>query len=94
MADLGELPLGLSVSLIDTMQGTEIVFASRPIALDAPAAQRLAGLAGCHDLPFAATHFNAADPVCSVSAQGDTAAQVRGLLAQRCAAVHQFLETL
>ncbi len=90
----GELPLGSSVSLIDAVQGTEIVFASRPTRFDAPAALRLAGLAGCHDLPFAATHFNAADPVCSVSARGNTAAQVRGMLAQRCAAVHQFLETL
>ena len=90
----GELPLGSSVSLIDAVHGTEIVFASRPTRFDAPAALRLAGLAECHDLPFAATHFNAADPVCSVSARGDTAAQVRGMLAQRCAAVHQFLETL
>ena len=90
----GELPLESSVRSGGGVQGTEIVFAPRPFALDAAAAQRLAYFAGCHDLPFAATHFNAADPVCSVSAQGGTAAQLRGLLAQRCAAVHQFLETL
>ena len=90
----GELPLGTSVSPGGSVHGTGIVFAPRPTKLDARAAQRLASLAGCHDLPFAATHFNAADPVCSVSAQGDTAVQVRGMLAQRCAAVHQFLETL
>ena len=89
----GELPLGSSVSLDASVQGTEIVFALRRFALDAAAAQRLACFAGCHDLPFAATHFNAADPVCSVSAQGDSAAQVRDLLALRCAAVQQFLET-
>ncbi len=90
----GELPLGSSVRLGGAVQGTEIVFAPRPSTLDAPAARRLAGLAGCHDLPFAAMHFNVADPVCSVSAQGDTAAQVYESLAQRVAAVHQFLETL
>ena len=90
----GELPLDAGVRLGGAVHGTEIVFAPRPTALDGRSAQRLAGLAGCHDLPFAATHFNAADPVCSVSAQGDTAAQVRGLLAQRVASVHQFLEML
>ncbi len=99
----GELPLESSVRSGASVQGAEIVFAPRAFALDAAAVQRLADLAaiaaiaavaGCHDLPFAATHFNAADPVCSVSAQGDSAAQVQGLLAQRCAAVHQFLETL
>jgi uncharacterized protein len=90
----GELPLTSAAALHGDVQGTEIVFAPRPTALDEPAVQRLAGLAGCHDLPFAATHFDAADPVCSVSAQGETAAQVRVLLTQRCAAVHQFLETL
>ena len=90
----GELPLNSSVRSGGAVQGSEIVFAPRPIKLDANAAQRLAGLDGCHDLPFAAARFNATDPVCSVSAQGDTAVQVHGLLAERCAAVHQFLETL
>ena len=90
----GELPLSRSVSPNSCVRGTEIVFAHRATALDEPAARRLAGLAGCHDLPFAATHFDAADPVCSVSAQGDTAAQVCASLAQRVAAIHQFLEKL
>ena len=90
----GELPPGSVGASNGSVQGTEIVFAPRPMALDEPAVGRLAALTGCHDLPFAATHFDAADPVCSVSAQGRTAAQVRALLAQRCAAVHQLLETL
>ena len=89
-----ELPLDSSVSSGGAVQGSEIVFAPHPIALDAPAAQRLAGRAGCHDLPFTATHFNVTDPVCSVSAQGDTAAEVHVSLARRVVAVHQFLETL
>ncbi len=79
---------------VRSVHGTEIVFAPRPIALDAASAQRLGSLAGCHDLPATATRFDTADPVCSVSAQGETTAQVSALLARRSAAVHQFLETL
>ena len=90
----GELPLQADVRSGAAVQGSEIVFAPRSITLDAPAAERLGGLDECHDRPFAAAHFNAADPVCSVSAQGDTAAAVHESLARRVAAVHQFLETL
>jgi uncharacterized protein len=76
----------------NAVRGTEIVFAPRRVSLDEAAAQRLAERAGCHDRPAAATRFEAGDPVCSVSASGASAAQVRGLLQQGCAAVHQFLE--
>ena len=90
----GELPLGWAAPSSGSVHGTEIVFAQRPTCLDEPAARRLAELAGCHDLPFAATRFDAADPVCSVSAQGKSAHAVRSLLERRREAVHQFLETL
>ena len=89
-----ELPLDWAAPSSGSVHGTEIVFAQRPTSLDEPAARRLAELAGCHDLPFAATRFDAADPVCSVSAQGESAHAVRSLLERRREAVHQFLETL
>ena len=73
--------------------GTEIVFASRPMQLDAAAARRLAEVANGHDLPAGATRFEAGDPVCSVTASGPDAAQVRALLARGREAVHQLLET-
>ena len=78
---------------IHAVAGTEIVFARRPLQLRAAAALRLAGFAGCHDLPADATRFEAGDPVCSVAASGPDAAQVRALLARGCEAVHQLLET-
>ena len=89
-----ELPPDAFAESDGTVHGTEIVFATCATALAAASAQRLASLVGCHDLPAAATRFDATDPVCSVSAQGETAAQVGALLDQRCATVHQFLETL
>lgn len=75
------------------VRGTEIVFAARPLQLDAPAAQRLAARPACHDLPFGAMHFQAGDPICSVSASGADAGQVHALLARGREAVHRSLET-
>lgn len=96
----GELPAWPEAAGHDTadpaVAGTEIVFAPRPMRLDAAAAVRLAGLDGfgaCHDLPVGATRFGAGDPVCSVTASGPDAAQVRTLLARGREAVHQLLET-
>ena len=77
----------------ETVRGTEIVFASRPLQLDEPGVRRLAALVACHDLPFGATRFEAGDPICSVSASGADAEQVLALLARGREAVHQSLET-
>jgi predicted ATP-grasp superfamily ATP-dependent carboligase len=74
------------------VRGTEVVFAPRRLWLDEPATQRLAARPGCHDLPIAATGFEAGDPLCSVSASGANAEQVRELLRRGCNAVHQSLE--
>ncbi len=90
----GELPDLLSPAGDPAVEGTEIVFAPRPLRLDDAAALRLAGLAGCHDLPRAASRFAADDPVCSVSADGATGAEVRERLDRGRDAVHQLLETL
>jgi predicted ATP-grasp superfamily ATP-dependent carboligase len=76
----------------DTVRGAEIVFAPRPLRLGEAAARRLAERAGCHDLPAGAAHFGAADPVCSVSASGADAGQVRALLDQGREVVHRILE--
>ncbi len=89
----GELPHA-ETAANTAVNGTEIVFARRPLQLDAPAAHRLAERAGCHDLPAGAMRFDAGDPVCSVSARGADAAQVRGLLQQARDAVHHSLEPL
>jgi len=77
----------------ETVRGTEIVFASRPLQLDDAGALRLATRAACHDLPFGATRFEAGDPICSVSASGADAEHVYALLARGRDAVHQSLET-
>lgn len=76
----------------DGVRGSEIVFARHRLWLDELAAQRLGQRADCHDLPAAATGFEAGDPLCSVSATGADAAQVLDLLQRRRAAVHRFLE--
>jgi len=75
------------------VHGTEVVFAPRRLWLDEEAARRLAGDAGRHDLPAAATAFEAGDPLCSVSADGADAQAVHASLARHREAVHRSLET-
>lgn len=87
-----ELPPRTAGVASDLVRGTEVVFAPRRLWLDEPAARRLAARAGCHDLPVAATGFDAGDPLCSVSASGASAEHVRALLQEGCEAVHQCLE--
>ena len=89
----GELPQLPAETAHATVRGTEIVFAPRAMWLDEPGARRLAERVGCHDLPAGAMRFEAADPVCSVSASGTSAQHVRELLDRGREAVHQFLET-
>ena len=88
----GELPKLSKPIANDTLQGSEIIFARRSFLLTETAARRLAEC-GCHDLPVAETRFEAGDPLCSVSATGANAAQVRSLLDRCREAVHQLLET-
>ena len=88
----GELPQPASTPP-QAIMGSEIVFARQPLALGAQASQGLAARAETHDLPAAATAFEAGDPVCSVSASGAHAAQVKQRLeAARDALLHD-LET-
>jgi predicted ATP-grasp superfamily ATP-dependent carboligase len=77
--------------------GTETVFPSRPMPLDASAADRLARWAHTHDLPHIGAdevlRFAPGDPVCSVSATAPSAARARTQLAERRDAVLNLLET-
>jgi uncharacterized protein len=65
------------------LRGTEILFARRAGRVNTALAAQLAAATDCHDLPAAGTSFAPADPVCSVSAQGETLAAVQQALATR-----------
>jgi predicted ATP-grasp superfamily ATP-dependent carboligase len=88
----GELPRRPTQSANAIVRGTEIVFAPRSFRLDESTLQHLAAQADCHDLPAVASVFETGDPLCSVSASGTDAAQVRALLQHRREAVHSLLE--
>lgn len=73
------------------VRGSEVVFARGPGRIDAEQAVWLAERGWCHDLPAAGTHHAYGDPVCTVSAEGDSAGVVEHLLAQRRHAVRDRL---
>lgn len=75
------------------VRGHEIVFARRALALDEAGAAALARRPATHDLPPAGSRFLPGGPVCSVSARGRDAAEVRARLAQGRDSVLDFLET-
>ncbi len=87
-----ELPQRAAQRGNDSVQGTEIVYAPRPLRIDELAARRLAERTDCHDLPSSAMHFACGDPICSVSAAGADAERVQALLDLGRAAVYQSLE--
>jgi len=90
---LGELPASPAAAPAPRVQGSAVVFARRALALDEHAALRLAAWPGTHDLPCAGTRFEPGDPLCSLSASGATAGQVRTLLSQSRKALLTSLET-
>jgi predicted ATP-grasp superfamily ATP-dependent carboligase len=63
------------------------------LTIDAASAQRLQHWPQAHDLPAEGTRFAAGDPLCSLSASGLSAGQVRALLAARRDALLDTLET-
>ncbi len=75
-----ELPAPAAFAPRRQVRGNEIVYAKRSLTLDPVGAQHLAHRTGVHDLPAAGTRFEAGDPICSLSAAGDSAEQVRALL--------------
>lgn len=88
----GLLPRWPPQSPGDPVHGTEVVYSPRQFSLDEGAAERLAGYAGCHDLPAGAMAFEAGSPLCSVSATGEDSQTVRESLARRRDEVHRSLE--
>ena len=87
----GVLPAAPAVA--DGVRGIAIVFAPHALRLDEAAADRIAHWPGAHDLPHAGAVFMPGDPLCSLSARGIDTAQVQAILAQRCDALLQSLET-
>lgn len=86
-----ELPT-ITAARDDTLvRGTEIVHARRPTTITAERAARLARWPDAHDLPVAATRLTRGDPLCSLSAIGATADEVRNRLSD---ARHALLHTL
>jgi predicted ATP-grasp superfamily ATP-dependent carboligase len=84
----GELPAPAAFALRH-VRGSEIVYARHPLRIDERGARYLAGRPDAHDLPLAGSCFDAGDPICSLSAAGDTAEHVRALLlAARDAVMH------
>lgn len=87
----GELP---AVQPFDRrVRGSEIVFAARPVEIDAARAEALAAVPGACDLPRAGTRIGAGDPACSVFAEGDSEDTMNDRLEARRAAVSALLET-
>lgn len=76
------------------IEGIEIVFARRPLQLDAVAAQQLAAWPGIRDLPDAGQRFDIDDPLCTLSASGTDVEQVRMRLNEGRERLLQSLETL
>ncbi|MGK6307984.1 ATP-grasp domain-containing protein [Variovorax sp. DT-64] len=76
------------------IEGLEIVFAPRPMQLDEAAARQLAAWPGIHDLPAAGQRFDADDPLCTLTASGSKATEVRMRLNEGRDRLLQSLETL
>ena len=76
------------------VRGTQVVFAPRPLRLDARAIDGLAAQPGVHDVPHAPQHCAAGAPLCSLSTTGTTPAEVREQLARRVDALLTTLETM
>ena len=77
----------------DHVEGTEIVFARHDGLIDDTAARRLSTWPHAHDLPRAGTRLEAGDPLCSLSASGADAVEVRAALQQAREALLDTLET-
>jgi predicted ATP-grasp superfamily ATP-dependent carboligase len=75
------------------IKGNQIVYARRPLTLDEIGAQHLARHPDVHDLPVAGAQFDVGDPICSLSAAGDSSEQVRAALRAARDALLHTLET-
>lgn len=73
--------------------GIENVHARRPLTLGPGAAQHLARRTDVHDVPVGGVRFGAGDPICSLSAAGDSAGHVAAQLGAAREALLHTLET-
>lgn len=73
------------------VRGTEVLYARRAGGLDASVVRALAAFGHTHDRPDAGIRFAAGEPVCSVSAAGDSVAAVELALGSRLAQVERLL---
>lgn len=91
----GQLPeFALRPPADGAVSGQQIVYAPKPLRLGAEAALALQDWPDCHDLPLAGTRFNAGDPLCSLGARGQNAAEVRARLRHSRTALLQKLESM
>ncbi len=88
----GELPRTAAL-MSQQVAGNEIVYARRPLTLSELGAQHLARRPDVHDLPAAGAQFDVGDPICSLSAAGDSTGQVRAALGAARDALLHTLET-
>jgi uncharacterized protein len=75
-----ELPQLVSPPSTDSVTGQEIAFARRALKIDERAAARLASRPDVHDRPRGDMLLAEGDPVCTLSARGADASQVRARL--------------
>ena len=73
------------------VHGQAIVYAPRALVVDAALAAALARWPGAHDLPQPGTVLAAGDPLCSLSAGGDTAPRVHAALDRAVAQLQRLL---
>ena len=88
----GELPAAAAFAP-RRVAGSLIVYARHSLTLSAVQAQHLAARSDVHDLPAAGACFGPGDPVCSLSAESDSAVQGKALLQAAHDALMTTLET-
>jgi predicted ATP-grasp superfamily ATP-dependent carboligase len=77
------------------MRGFRLVFAQRPVQVNAMLAATLLRTGWCHDIPVPGTHVAVGEPLCTVSAAAaiaDAASTVEAALQQRCEQIHSLLK--
>ena len=90
----GDLPaIRSGVAEAPAVRGVEIVYARRSVQVDAGMTNRLSRWPGAHDLPAPDTCCTAGDPLCSVTAVGASAADVRTRLNDSRRMLLETLET-
>lgn len=88
----GQLPPSPHMRAAPPMRGEQVVFAPCAFTLHADLALALTE-AAVRDQPIAGTTFSAGDPVCSVSAQGQSEHEVRAALSAATERTHLLMHT-